>query len=209
MKTSFDDYCLGTAWTLSRTWKGWWHLQLRHRLAWCCKASVENGWWQRSKVEPRACIACEALKKEFTKGGHLSSHHTLGIWSFWASSMQHKQDKPHQRARGWLACHAPRGKSLTTSAIPHIQELWIRASETASLTSSFQSMPLLTVSFFYIWVHRLFSIFNWLQKLELMICLSAQDSMATPSCFIFEKLFLLLCSSVMDHTHCTEEIIFD
>lgn len=137
-----------------------WHLQQRHRLACCCKVYVEDGWWGRSKVEIRACVAFEVLKKEFTKWGHFSSPHILGTWSFQASSMQHKQDKPHLRARRWLACHAPRVKSLTTSAIPHIQELWIRASETASLTStsqSFQSMPLLTVSFF-IWVDIIFHI---------------------------------------------------
>lgn len=50
-----------------------WHLQPRHRLACCCKVYVEDGWWGRSKVETRACIAFEVLKKEFTKQGHLSS----------------------------------------------------------------------------------------------------------------------------------------
>lgn len=41
--------------------------------------------------------------------------------------------------RMWLAFHALRVKSFTTSAVPHIQEPWIRASEVVSLTSTFQS----------------------------------------------------------------------
>lgn len=101
-----------TAWEQPGHWQGHgrarWHLQPRHRRACCCKGYVEDGWWGRSKVETRVCIAFEVLKKDLTKWGHLSSLHTLGTWSFWASNMQHKQDKPHQRARRWLVCHAPR-----------------------------------------------------------------------------------------------------
>lgn len=114
----------------------------------------------------------------------------------------------------WLAFRALRAKSLTTSAVPHIQEPWIRASEAASLTStsqSFQSTPLHTFSFF-MRAPRLFSLFNWLQKLKLMICLSGHIiiwRVWPPSVLIFEKLSLLLSSSVMDHTYHTEEIIPD
>lgn len=96
----------------------------------------------------------QGVKKELTKWGPPPTHTHIGNirLSGLPICCTSKTCLITESPRRWLAFHALRVKSLTTSAIPHIQEPWIRASEVASLAStsqSFQSMPLHIFSFLY------------------------------------------------------------
>lgn len=125
----------------------------------------------------------QGVKKELTKWG--PPPHTHTHWehkTFWASNMLHKQDMPHHRVPQEMTCLSCfKGQIFDHISNPTHTGTMNQGFRSCESGFNFPKFPKHAVAyfFFFIWAPRLFSIFNWLQKLELMICLSGHVILRT------------------------------